>query len=378
MIYFDNAATTYPKPFQVRNAAVMAITKYGGNPGRSGHKISMAVAEQVYNVRNLAANFFGAEAENVIFTLNCTHALNLAIKGFLQDGGHVIFSSLEHNSVSRPIYALSKKNVSYSIANVCVDDDDTINNFESLINPDTKAIICTVASNVTGQVLPYKRIGELCRKHSLCFIADGAQACGIIPLKMSDGFNFLCTAGHKGLYGTTGTGLLITDGKYQLSTIIEGGTGTTSDELEQTPILPEMLESGTLNTVGIISLGAGIKFINSYSMYKIFSHENHLCNMFLNGIKNLKGITVYRQNNARYVPIVSFNIHGLAAGEVSKMLNEMGFALRGGLHCAGIAHNYLGTINGGAVRFAPSTFNTEQEVMLIVNSLKKILVNLKN
>ena len=262
MIYFDNAATTFPKPLKVKTAANRAIAKYGGNPGRSGHKISLRVAEEVYKSRNLVADFFQAKTENVIFNPNCNNAFNFAIKCIMNDGGHIIISSLEHNSVSRPVHSLSKKNVTYSIANVDPDDNKTIQNIEKMITPKTKAIACTIASNVTGQILPFKKIGELCKKYNLCYIADGAQACGVIPLKMSDGFNFLCSAGHKSLYGTTGTGILISDGKFNLSTIIEGGTGATSSELEQTNFLPEILESGTLNTVGIISLGAGIEFLN--------------------------------------------------------------------------------------------------------------------
>ena len=376
MIYFDNAATTFPKPLKVKNAALNAITKFGGNPGRSGHDMSLKVAQEVYKSRSLVADFFEAKPENVVFTLNCTHALNYAIKGIMQNGGHIIISSLEHNSVSRPVYALSKKNKSYSIAKVEIDDEKTIRNFEKLITPRTKAIVCTIASNVTGQILPYKKIAALCKKHNLCYIADGAQACGVIPLKMSDGFNFLCTAGHKSLYGTTGTGILISDGKYKLSSIIEGGTGATSSELEQTNILPEMLESGTLNTVGIISLGAGIQFINELTVPRILKHEVSLCNYFINGIKDIKVIKIYRSDSANYVPIVSFSIDDMTSTEVSSILNTAGFALRSGLHCAIVAHKSIGTAEYGTVRFAPSIFNTEQEVSLLIRNIKKISTNL--
>jgi len=371
MIYFDNAATTFPKPLIVRDAVCTAVVKYGGNPGRSGHKISLKVAEKVFKTRSIVADFFGAKTENVVFTLNCTHALNFAIKGIMQDGGHIITSSLEHNSITRPIYALSKKNATYSIAEVCENDDNTVANFEKLITPNTKAIACTIASNVTGQILPFKKIGELCRKYNLCFIADGAQACGIIPLKLSDGFNILCSAGHKGLYGTTGTGVLVSDGKYHLSTIIEGGTGATSDSLEQTPFFPEMLESGTVNTVGIISLGAGINYIKNYSLTRVFSHEKMLCDLFINGIKDIKGIKIFRNPANIYVPIVSFLLNNCTSTEISSMLDDAGFALRGGLQCAYIAHKYLGTLDTGVVRFSPSIFNNKNEVRLLANTLKK-------
>lgn len=372
MIYFDNAATTYPKPPSVQRAVNRAVVIFGGNPGRSGHKYSLRVAEEIFKTRALCAGFFGAEIENVVFTPNCTYALNLAIKGIMANGGHIIISSLEHNSVARPAFALSNNNCSFSIAEVDENDDVTIENFEKLITPNTKAIACTIASNVTGQILPFKRIAMLCKKYNLCFIADGAQACGVIPLKMSDGFNFLCAAGHKGLYGTTGTGLLISDGKYPLSTIVEGGTGTTSDKLEQPDFMPERFESGTLNTVGILSLYAGLNFIRNLTLKNIFEHETALCNLFIKKASNIKGIRIYRKRNCCYVPLVSFNLDGCTAEELTAQLDKAGFALRGGLHCAILAHKCNGTENKGTVRFAPSFFNNEQEVIMLVNKLKKI------
>ena len=251
IINFDNSATTYPKPPAVAKAVAQAVERYGGNPGRSGHKLSMRVSEKIFTVRQQAAEMFGAQTENVAFTANCTHALNMAIKGVMQYGGHMIISDHEHNAVARPVYALSKtRGVKYSIARTGETDSETVENFRRLITPETKCICCTVASNVTGRLMPYRELAALCKAHGICFIADGAQACGLLELPLSDGFNFLCTAGHKALYGPTGTGLLISDGEYSLSTIIEGGTGATSALLEQTPFLPEKLESGTINTVG--------------------------------------------------------------------------------------------------------------------------------
>lgn len=372
MVNFDNAATTFPKPVSVKNAAVLAITQYGGNPGRSGHSLSIQTAKAVYDSRLACADFFGAEAENVVFTLNCTHALNLAIKGIMADGGHIITSNLEHNSVARPIYALSKQRCSYDVATVSCNDDETVANFERLIKADTKAIACTIASNVTGQILPYKKIAQLCKKHGLCFIADGAQGCGILPIKLSDGINIICTAGHKGLYGTTGTGLLITDGKFHLSTIFEGGTGSTSLELEQPDFLPDRLESGTINTVGAIALGAGVDFVRKMSIQRIFSHEEELCKQFINGISLMKGVTVYRNDGCSYVPIVSFNIDGYLANEVTQILSDKGFGLRGGLHCAALAHQALGTAPDGTARFAPSVFSTREQVAMLINVIRQI------
>lgn len=363
VVNFDNAATTYPKPASVSKAVYIAAQKYGGNPGRGGHAISMAVSDKIYRVRQAAADMFGAEVEKTVFTLNCTHALNMAIKGIMSGGGHIIISSLEHNAVARPVYALTQnKGVSFSVAEAAGSDDEIIYNFERLINSRTKAVCATVASNVTGRILPYRKIAQLCRKYNICYIADAAQAAGVLPLNMSDGFDFLCMAGHKGLYGPTGTGLLISSGRFELPTVIEGGTGTNSIELVQGTDFPEAYESGTINTVGIIGLGEGIKFVRQKGINTIYSHEAGLCERFINKISRIPDIKIYRQKNAEYVPIVSFNIGDMDSQAVAGKLSEMGFALRGGMQCAGVAHRFLGTDKQGTVRFAPSAFSTEVNV----------------
>lgn len=371
MINFDNSATSFPKPPAVRNAVLTAMLRYGGNPGRSGHKLSIETAEAIYAARSEAAAFFGAAPENVVFTSNCTHALNLAIKGIVKKGGHIIISNLEHNSVARPVYNMKKDSCTFSIAEISDDDDITIRNIERLITPSTQAVVCTLGSNVTGKITPFRKIGELCRKKNICFIADGAQACGVINVKLSDGINILCTAGHKSLYGPSGTGLLISDGKYIPEPIIQGGTGSTSMELVQPDFLPDSLESGTLNTAGIIGLGAGIRFVRSQGTEKIYAHENSLCNELINGIKAIEGIHIYRGKGA-YLPIVSFNIDGFTANEAAELLSDKGFALRGGLHCSGLAHKAIGTAPEGTVRFSPSVFNTPQETESLVNAIKSI------
>ena len=372
MINFDNSATTFPKPRSVKAASAAALEKYGGNPGRGGHAISLASANAVFRARENIADFFGASPENVVFTLNCTHALNLAIKGVLKPGDHVIISSFEHNSSARPVHALSKSGVKYSIAEVFPESALTVESFRSLIRPDTKAIICTIGSNVTGQIMPFLELGMLAEKHGLCFIADGAQACGVIPVKLSDGINILCTAGHKALYGPTGTGLLISDGKFPITPIMEGGTGSASIELEQPDFLPDSLESGTVNTAGIIALNAGVDFVRKLTLKKIFTHETALCRQFISGISDLDSVIIYRERNANYLPIVLFNIKGMPSDETASALNDMGFALRGGLHCSGLAHKSLGTLPNGGVRFAPSVMNSSAEVAKLVSAVRKL------
>lgn len=372
MINFDNSATTFPKPRSVKAASAAALEKYGGNPGRGGHAISLASANAVFRARENIADFFGASSENVVFTLNCTHALNLAIKGVLKPGDHVIISSFEHNSSARPVHALSKTGVKYSIAEVFPESGLTVGSFRSLIRPDTKAIVCTIGSNVTGQIMPIPELGMLAEKHGICLIADGAQACGVIPVRLSDGINILCTAGHKALYGPTGTGLLISDGKFPITPIMEGGTGSASIELEQPDFLPDSLESGTVNTAGIIALSAGVDFVRKLTLKKIFMHETTLCRQFISGISDLDSIIIYRERNANYLPIVLFNIRGMPSDETASALNDMGFALRGGLHCSGLAHKSLGTLPDGGVRFAPSVMNSSAEVTKLVSAVRKL------
>lgn len=370
IINFDNSATSFPKPPGVRNAVSEAVSRYGGNPGRSGHKLSMRVSQKIFNVRSRAAEMFGAQPENVAFTPNCTFAVNMAVKGIMQYGGHMIISDYEHNAVSRPVYALSQmRGVEYSIAHVTDSDEETVRNFERLIKANTKCICCTAASNVTGRILPYRQIAQLCKSKGICFIADCAQACGLLDISLDDGINFICTSGHKSLYGPTGTGLLITDGEYALSTIIEGGTGATSSELAQTPFLPERLESGTINTVGIIGLGEGLNFVKTKTVNRIFSHESELCSQFIEGIKNVRDIKIYR-SDCKYVPIVSFNIGDENSQQVASWLSDRGFALRGGLQCAALAHNTLGTISQGTVRFSPSAFNSRQQVRAVIDAVR--------
>lgn len=361
IINFDNAATTFPKPLSVRKAAAEALEKYGGNAGRGGHALAMGTAGAIYSARETVAEFFGAEPENVVFTLNCTHALNMAIQGIMCGGGHIIISGFEHNSSARPAARLAQKgNVSLSVAEVFPDDEKTVGSFRGLIRRDTKAIVCTLASNVTGQLMPWREIGKLCREKNICFIADGAQACGLTDVRLSDGINILCTAGHKALYGAAGTGLLITDGKYPIEPIIRGGTGSASASLVQPTLLPEALESGTLNTSGIMSLKAGIEFVKKMGIPKIAAYEDDICRRFVSGISESRKVTVYRSPNAVYVPIVSFNIEGIQPEKAAAQLAAEGYCLRAGFHCAALAHAQLGTKNG-TVRFAPSVFSRRDD-----------------
>lgn len=372
MIYFDNAATSFPKPKEVSMAAIQAITRYGGNPGRSGHELSLKTSEKIYQVRQNIANFFNAEIENVIFTQNCTHALNMAIKGIMLTGGHVVTSPLEHNSVSRPLNALEKQGIiTFSVAKGL-----SVSDFEREITSDTKAIVCTHASNVTGKILPVHEIGALCNKYDLLFVVDCAQSAGVLPIDIKEmNIDIMCTAGHKSLYGTTGTGLMIIGERVEkLHTIIEGGTGSASIEINQPDFYPDRFESGTINTVGILSLGAGLVYVKKLGTRRIYKYEFELCQFLRQMLEEIPNVHLYADNFqfGEYVPIVIFNIDNMNSMEVVDLLSKKGFGVRGGLHCAPWTHRYMNTLDIGTVRFAPSTFNSKEQVRNFAEAIKKI------
>lgn len=374
-VNFDNAATTFPKPPEVYAAVSYALEKQGGNPGRGGHPLSMAAGEAVYAARETVGNFFGVQPENVIFTSNCTHALNLAIQGVARRGGHFIISDLEHNSVARPVEALARAGkITYSVAHVYPEDARTVESFRSLITPRTQAMVFTLASNVTGQVLPWCALAKLCRERGICCIGDGAQVCGILPVTLEDGFHILCTAGHKGLYGAPGTGLLMTDGSVKIRPLMQGGTGSTSLDLSQPDFLPDALESGTVNTIGAASMRAGIRFLQRLGLERIHAYESGLCRRLQAGLERIPGAVIYRDPAASYVPLLSFNLAQRQPEQVAELLSMQGYCLRAGYHCAALAHTSLGT-RDGTVRFAPSVFNRESEVDGLVEQLKKIAGN---
>ena len=378
IVNFDNAATTYPKPPEVRQAVTEAVAKYG-NAGRGGHIVAERTSEMVYLARETVADFFDAKVENTIFTLNCTHALNMAIQGVLKMGDHVIISDLEHNSVYRPVAALAKAGkISYSIVSVSAEDEETLGRFAAAIRPNTRAVVCTIASNVTGQILPYREIAQLCRAKGICMIADGAQACGILPLSLErDGMHILCTAGHKGLYGITGTGVLMTDCTFPIQPLMQGGTGSASRSPEQPAFLPDRLECGTLNVIGAASLYAGVSFVKRRTVSGLYRHEAHLCELLCQELRKIPEITVYREDGVSYVPIVSFTVAGASPEETAAWLSEQGFCLRAGLHCAPLAHEKLGT-HDGTIRFAPSGFSRESDTLRLIDSLKNYVNILKN
>lgn len=369
MIYFDNAATTGHKPQSVINAVNNSLKNLSANPGRSGHYLSQNAAKAVYKSRQAVSDFFGSNgAETVVFTLNCTQSINFVLKGVLDKEDHIVVSDLEHNAVMRPLVAMGVK---YSEATVSLEDDkQTLENFRSLIKPNTRMIFCTAASNVLGKILPLKEIGALCREKGILFGVDAAQGAGVIPINMIDmNIDYLCIAAHKGLYCPMGLGILVARGPIR-KTIIEGGTGTESMRFIQPEILPEMLESGTVNLPAISSVSEGINFVKN-RVNKIMEYENYLVKRLYKSLHNHNFVFYTNPFNEGYAPVLSFNVVNISSDAVSNYLNQNGFALRAGLHCAPSAHKKIGTLKQGTVRFSPSIFNNKDEVDWLVKILKK-------
>lgn len=377
MIYFDNAATSYPKPQKVLFALRDAPRLYGANPGRSGHDMSLKAALKVYEAREIAAKLFHArQVEDVAFTQNCTQANNFAIKGILDKGDHVIISDLEHNSVLRPIHTLSVQGIiTYSIAATYPDDDQTVASFRSLIRPNTRLIACTHASNVFGFKLPVREIGELAKEQGIFFLVDAAQTAGVLPIDVQEnGIDFLCTSGHKSLYGPTGTGLMITSVGEGLKTSMEGGTGSQSASYSQPQTMPDRFESGTINTVGIIGLETGISYVMNKGLDTIYHHEMRVISEIHRRLSEMGHVLLYTPmpKLGSSLPVLSFNIIGLNSEETVSMLNDAGFALRGGLHCAPLAHEKMGTLETGTARISVGAFNTMKQAAELCAAIKKI------
>lgn len=376
MIYFDNGATTYPKPETVFSNALLALKKYSFNSGRGGYKESLDAAEKIFSVREKVGDMFGFSANNVVFTPNCTLALNMAIKGSVKKGDHVIISSLEHNSVSRTVEALAQSGkITYDIAEYSYDDDVTVANFEQLIRPNTTLIICMHSSNVFGVVFPIARIGKMAKQHNIRFIVDAAQSAGVLPINAKDdNIDILCAPGHKGLYGPMGTGFMAVGDDVSLSTIIEGGTGSKSLSLSQPDFTPDRFESGTLNNLGIIALGAGIDFVNKKGIANIYAHEMALCNFFYKALDRLPEVSLYTPvpEMNKFSPIISFNFKDYSSEKVALLLANNNIAVRAGYHCSLLAHKSFGTLKTGTVRICPSVFNTQKECEKFIYVLKKL------
>ena len=376
MIYFDNAATTLHKPHEVIEAVVHAMTT-AGNASRGTHTGSLAASRTVYETRKKIADFFHcSRADHVIFTSNSTEALNIAICGTLGKGDHIISTDLEHNSVLRPLYHLEEQGASLTFLSAnkkgCIDYDD----FKRSIKPNTKAIVCTHASNLTGNVLDIERIGRIAKAHNLLFIVDASQSAGCIEINMETmNIDILCFTGHKGLLGPQGTGGLCIHESVEIRPFKHGGSGIHSYEKGQPQAYPARLEAGTLNSHGIAGLCAAINYINTITFPVIAKKEQELLWHFYKGICNIPEIHIYGDFDTKErAAILSLNIEGYDSGTVSDLLSqEYDIATRPGAHCAPRMHQALGTTETGAVRFSFSSFNTMEEVETAIQALKELV-----
>ncbi|MBQ7875486.1 MAG: aminotransferase class V-fold PLP-dependent enzyme [Oscillospiraceae bacterium] len=380
MLYFDNAATTYPKPLAVRKAVEEAFLRYGANPGRSGHSMGMETSRAVYNCREKAAELFGISSpENVAFTKNCTEAINIVLMSIGRGGGHFIISDLEHNSVLRPLHELKKRGIiDFSVAEVFEGEPEkTVESYRKLIRRDTKMLVATGASNVFGIKLPLEMLAKLAHEHGLLFMADAAQVAGSEHIEMDkSGMDFLCAPGHKGLLGPMGTGIVASGKPELLRPLLFGGTGSYSLLADQPNEMPEMLESGTLNVPGICGLSVGISKILGEGEEHIAKREMNLAKMLYSEISSMKSAFLFTKppEIETHSPVISFVLGDLTGEETAALLSEKGVASRGGFHCAALAHKKMGTENRGTCRLSIGPMNTFDEtvrLIKIIHSLAK-------
>lgn len=368
MIYFDNAATTFPKPDFVLKATNEFLKKYCGNSGRSSHKLSIITSEKIYATREKIANFLSVDdPENIVFTQNATHALNLAIKTTVENNSHVIISNLEHNSVFRPIYALSKNNeIKYSVFNT---ENNIESSIEKSINKNTKYIVSTIASNVIGREVPLSELSLTAKKHNLGLIIDASQLIGHkrIDLKKTP-CDVLCAPGHKALFGIQGVGFAVFLDKKKRQTFIEGGSGNESQNPEMPITLPERFEAGTLPSPSIISLFYGIEFIENIGLCNIENKLNALCEKCADTILSFKNTELFECGNG----IISFNVKNIPSEIISYEFDKYGICTRSGLHCSPLAHKTLGTLSDGTVRISLSYMNDFTEIDKFYKALSDI------
>ncbi len=363
MIYFDSGATTLQKPHTVQRAMLEALTN-AANPGRSGHKPAMKAADIVFKCREALCELFSvAEPQRIVFTLNATHALNIAIKSVMRDGGHAVISGYEHNSVVRPLEAMRCRGVSYSVAHSPLFDSAAVlKSVKDAICDETRCVIINHVSNVFGFVLPIMEIDMLCEQRGIPLIVDASQSAGVVGIDVSQfrATAFICMPGHKGLYGPQGTGVLICCKDDSLYSLLEGGTGSNSLSLTQPEFLPDIFESGTLNVPGIAGLNEGVKFVIMRTTSAICDHERHLVRKLASLIGNIEGMRVY-YDDTQMGGALSVRHNRLDPDSMASRLAENGICMRSGLHCAPLAHRSAGTLPDGTLRLSLSAFNTVHE-----------------
>lgn len=372
IIYLDNAATTFPKPISVARSADECIRTYCGNPSRGSNPLAMRSAEKVFECRTLLSDMFSCSPENVIFTYNTTYALNMAIKGVMKDGGHILISNMEHNATLRPVVRLQRDGLleydtfeAYGRSPV-----EMIQDIDRKLRHDTKAICCLHTSNICSYTLPIREIGEYCHDNGLIFICDGAQSGGHLPIDMKkDNIDILCLPAHKGLYGTQGVGIMLLSDNINPDTVIEGGNGVNSLEYFMGDDHPEKYEAGTINTPGVVALCEGIKFINAKGLSEIQHHDEMLFSYAERMLSHIPGIRIY---DSTIGSTMLFNIKNIPSDEVGDLLGSKGICVRTGFHCSPLSHKALGTPSHGAVRVSFGVFNSTSDVELLASLAEDI------
>lgn len=377
IIYLDNAASTWPKPPAVKEMMAEVIEDFAANPGRGGHTLAMKASKTVFRTRVQLSRLFGIQnPNNLFFYLNATQALNQAIKGFLKEGDHVVSSSVEHNSVRRPLeYMHRTKQVEITYVEPRNDQLFHLEDFVQAIQPNTRLLVVSHASNLTGVILPVAALGELAKKHGIIFLVDASQSAGVLPLHVEEmNIDMLAFPGHKGLYGPQGTGGLYVHSDIDLEPLIHGGTGSQSEAIEQPTTRPDRYESGTVNTVGLAGLLAGTSFVTEKGVDQIHQHEWELAKQTILALQQIPGVEVYGPGvETERVGVVAFNIGGVDASEASFILDQQyGIATRAGYHCTPLGHQTAGTEQRGAVRASYGIFNTDKDVEALINAVREI------
>lgn len=375
MIYLDNAATTLQKPGQVAEAVAEAICSLG-NAGRGVHEATLGASRVIFDARKRLADFFYAESpKQIAFTMNSTESLNTAIKGSLQSGDHVITTELEHNSVLRPLYEMEKKGVELTVIPSDEKGRIDVQDFEREIRGNTRMIVCTHGSNLTGNLVDIAAVGETARRHRVLFCVDASQTAGVFPIDVQEmKIDILCFTGHKSLLGPQGTGGLYVREGVEVRPLKSGGSGVQTYRKEHPPEMPTALEAGTLNGHGIAGLNAAVAYIQEMGMDVIRKREQELMRRFYDGVKEIPGIKIYGDFSVRErCPIVALNLGEYDSSEVSdELFMTYGIATRPGAHCAPLMHRALGTVEQGAVRFSFSHYNTEEEIDAAADALREL------
>ena len=378
IVYFDNAATSWPKPQETMDAMYLFAAHTGANPGRSGHSLSVQAAREVMDTREALAELLCVQDMlRIIFTRNATESLNLVFKGLLHKGDHVITSSMEHNSVMRPLRGLESQGVKLSVVQCAPTGELDPGDIRAAIMRGTRMIVLTHASNVTGTLMPVSEVGSIAREHGIVFCVDAAQTAGSVPIDVqSMNIDILVFTGHKALFGPQGTGgLYLGPGlEHELTPLVMGGTGSLSEFEKQPDFLPDKYESGTPNAMGLAGLGAGVRFLQRQGLASVRAREEELKEQLIEGLRNIRGVHVYGPKDmARSIANVSFTMESTSPSEVTLALDEFyGIMSRPGLHCAPSAHRTIGTFPGGTVRFSLGYFNTSDQVSYALQAVSDL------